>query len=51
MKKVLSLVLALALLVILTASVVYAEEAPYGGIDLSEPQVVSMYYTGNESPD
>lgn len=35
MKKVLSLVLALALLVILTASVVYAEEAPYGGIDLS----------------
>lgn len=51
MEKVLSLVLALALLVILTASVVYAEEAPYGGIDLSEPQVVSMYYTGNESPD
>lgn len=51
MKKALSLVLTLAMLLCVAVSAGSAEAAPYGGLDLSEPLVVSMYYTGNESAD
>lgn len=50
MRKILSVVLCAAMLLGICGTAL-AEQAPYGGIDLSKPLEITMYFTGNECQD